>query len=83
MTIRPDDFVLCPDHGSNRLIRFDLPIADGMVARLDKDNNILHVNQVRYDELSEYEQDRVIKTRQSEVWRVGDRLFVEGCYLRR
>jgi hypothetical protein len=70
-------FALCPDEGPPRLWRFvdevlgwgagGLPI----VAILHRDENILKIDKVAYDQLGELEQHMVLRTHQRFVYANG------------
>lgn len=61
------DFTLNPDHNFARIIRFcsrdEFP-HDDVVAMLDPAMNVLRVNRSIYEQLTDSEKGRVLKTRQ-------------------
>jgi len=59
-------FAYCPTGGLPRLFRFDLTEPQ-IVARLDKANNLLHINRVLFDQLDEMKQREVEKTLSDEL----------------
>ncbi len=64
------DTVLCPERGLPRLIRYDLPDNDvDCVSVLNIEQNLLRVNRVLFDLLSEIQQNWVIKTRKQYLYR--------------
>ncbi len=64
------DTVLCPKDGLPRLIRYDLPDNDiDCVSVLNTEQNLLRVNRVLFDMLTEMQQNWVIKTRKQYLYR--------------
>ena len=66
MSYPNDGWRLCPDDGPRRIVRQQptefFPTAD-LVAVLDLEHNILHVNRALYASLSTEHQARVLRTR--------------------
>ena len=64
------DTVLCPTDGLPRLIRYDLPDNDvDCVSVLNIEQNLLRVNRILFDMLTEVQQNRVILTRKQYLYR--------------
>jgi hypothetical protein len=64
-------FVFCPTDGQPpRLIRFIEYLGKGLIALLDDEWNVLHVDKTFYDKLSDIDKQRVLTTRQDieSVW---------------
>lgn len=59
-------FAYCPEGGLPRLLRFDLT-EPHIVARLDRDNNLLLINRELFDKLDSWQRKEVEKTLSAEV----------------
>jgi len=59
-------FAFLPEGGLPRLLRFDLT-DDHVIARLDRDKNLLRINKRLFDQLGQHQQREVEKTQSDEI----------------
>lgn len=57
-----DDFAICPRNGYPRLFRFDIN-DDRILSELDKEKNLLRINQYLFDQLPRHQQEEVFRTK--------------------